>query len=153
MGELASAAPTSGGLYFWTYALSSPRWRNFLCWIVGCRFAKSDVWLPPLTLAQTPTQSATSLPSHPLISDAPCKSWLRSALEPTALSQPPPRKHCTPAITACLRRLLTWVLSGVYVAIVVGNILVCSFGTAVLARLQAVYIVLNVLFVFRSFAP
>ncbi|KAI5829402.1 amino acid transporter [Schizophyllum commune Tattone D] len=35
MGELASAAPTSGGLYFWTYSLSSPRWRTLLCWIVG----------------------------------------------------------------------------------------------------------------------
>ncbi|KAJ2927639.1 hypothetical protein H1R20_g9449, partial [Candolleomyces eurysporus] len=35
MAELASAAPTSGGLYFWTYSLSSPRWRNLLCWIVG----------------------------------------------------------------------------------------------------------------------
>ncbi|KAJ7079557.1 amino acid/polyamine transporter I [Mycena belliarum] len=35
MAELASAAPTSGGLYFWTWSLSSPRWRNVLCWIVG----------------------------------------------------------------------------------------------------------------------
>jgi hypothetical protein len=23
-------------LYFWTYSLSSPRWRNVLCWLVGC---------------------------------------------------------------------------------------------------------------------
>ena len=23
-------------LYFWTYSLSSPRWRNLLCWLVGC---------------------------------------------------------------------------------------------------------------------
>jgi len=35
MAELASAAPTSGGLYFWTHSLSSPRWRNVLCWVVG----------------------------------------------------------------------------------------------------------------------
>ncbi|PBK94366.1 amino acid transporter [Armillaria gallica] len=35
MAELASAAPTSGGLYYWTYKFSSPRWRNLLCWIVG----------------------------------------------------------------------------------------------------------------------
>ncbi|KAL7278617.1 hypothetical protein ACG7TL_007618 [Trametes sanguinea] len=35
MAELASAAPTSGGLYFWTHSLSSPRWRNLLAWIVG----------------------------------------------------------------------------------------------------------------------
>ncbi|KDQ60457.1 hypothetical protein JAAARDRAFT_32877 [Jaapia argillacea MUCL 33604] len=35
MAELGSAAPTSGGLYYWTYRFSSPRWRLFLCWIVG----------------------------------------------------------------------------------------------------------------------
>ncbi|KAG0692512.1 amino acid/polyamine transporter I [Suillus ampliporus] len=35
MAELASAAPTSGGLYYWTYSLASPRCRNFLSWLVG----------------------------------------------------------------------------------------------------------------------
>ncbi|KAG1744390.1 amino acid permease-domain-containing protein [Suillus lakei] len=35
MAELGSAAPTSGGLYFWTHSLSSPRCRNLLSWIVG----------------------------------------------------------------------------------------------------------------------
>ncbi|KAG1809738.1 hypothetical protein EV424DRAFT_1542928 [Suillus variegatus] len=35
LAELASAAPTSGGLYYWTYSLVSPRCRNFLSWIVG----------------------------------------------------------------------------------------------------------------------
>ncbi|KAG2139156.1 amino acid/polyamine transporter I [Suillus bovinus] len=35
MAELASAAPTSGGLYYWTYSLASPRCRNLLSWIVG----------------------------------------------------------------------------------------------------------------------
>ena len=54
MADLASAAPTSGGvcdypfhdgnlsiynhqLYFWTFSLSSPRWRNIICWLVGCK--------------------------------------------------------------------------------------------------------------------
>jgi amino acid transporter len=37
-GELASAMPTSGGLYFWTHRLSDPEYRNFLAWLVGCRF-------------------------------------------------------------------------------------------------------------------
>ena len=57
MAELSSAAPTSGGvrlsfdivgimllmsalffqLYFWTYSFSSPRCRNLLSWIVGCK--------------------------------------------------------------------------------------------------------------------
>ncbi|KAK7001694.1 APC amino acid permease [Favolaschia claudopus] len=35
MAELASAAPTSGGLYYWTYKYSSPRYGNFLSWMVG----------------------------------------------------------------------------------------------------------------------
>ncbi|KAJ7902205.1 amino acid permease-domain-containing protein [Mycena leptocephala] len=35
MAELGSAAPTSGGIYYWTYKYSSPRYRNILCWIVG----------------------------------------------------------------------------------------------------------------------
>ncbi|KAF8126982.1 hypothetical protein EV363DRAFT_1298371 [Boletus edulis] len=35
LGKLASSAPTSGGLYYLTYTLSSPRSRNVLCWIVG----------------------------------------------------------------------------------------------------------------------
>ncbi|KAK0211069.1 APC amino acid permease [Desarmillaria ectypa] len=35
MADLASAAPTSGGLYYWTFMFSSEKWRGFLCWIVG----------------------------------------------------------------------------------------------------------------------
>ncbi|KAJ3557761.1 hypothetical protein NM688_g1295 [Phlebia brevispora] len=35
LAELASAAPTAGGLYFWTFKYASPKWRRLLCWIVG----------------------------------------------------------------------------------------------------------------------
>jgi len=35
--------PTSGGLYFWTHRLSDPEYRNFLAWLVGCRFNCVDV--------------------------------------------------------------------------------------------------------------
>ncbi|KAJ6554278.1 amino acid permease-domain-containing protein [Mycena capillaripes] len=35
MAELGSSAPTSGGVYYWTYKLSSPRYRNLMCWMVG----------------------------------------------------------------------------------------------------------------------
>ncbi|KAI6130304.1 amino acid/polyamine transporter I [Pisolithus croceorrhizus] len=35
IAELASAAPTAGGVYFWTHSFASPRWRNLLCWVVG----------------------------------------------------------------------------------------------------------------------
>ncbi|THH19269.1 hypothetical protein EUX98_g8805 [Antrodiella citrinella] len=35
IAELGSAAPTAGGLYYWTYKYASPRTRNLLSWIVG----------------------------------------------------------------------------------------------------------------------
>ncbi|KAF8188576.1 APC amino acid permease [Mycena galopus ATCC 62051] len=34
VSELASAAPTAGGLYYWTHRYASPRCRNLLSWIV-----------------------------------------------------------------------------------------------------------------------
>ncbi|KAJ7686608.1 amino acid permease-domain-containing protein [Mycena olivaceomarginata] len=87
MAELASAAPTSGGgealffsLYFWTYSLSSPRWRNLLCWIVGY---------------------ANTIGSIAAVASI---DW--ACGDPT--------------------------------------VLVCCLGTAVLARLQTVYVILNV---------
>ncbi|SJL00752.1 related to UGA4-GABA permease-also involved in delta-aminolevulinate transport [Armillaria ostoyae] len=43
MGDLASAAPTSGGLYYWTFMFSSDKWRCFLCWIVGYSNTISNV--------------------------------------------------------------------------------------------------------------
>jgi len=36
VAELGSAAPTAGGLYYWTFKFSSPKWRCLLSWIVGC---------------------------------------------------------------------------------------------------------------------
>ncbi|KAJ7153219.1 amino acid/polyamine transporter I [Mycena filopes] len=35
MAELGSSAPTSGGLYYWTYKFAAPKYRNVLCWMVG----------------------------------------------------------------------------------------------------------------------
>ncbi|KAL4076209.1 amino acid/polyamine transporter I [Scleroderma citrinum] len=43
IAELASAAPTAGGVYFWTYSFASPRWRSLLCWIVG--YANTIAWI------------------------------------------------------------------------------------------------------------
>lgn len=37
LAELSSAAPTSGGLYYWTFKMTSERRRCFLSWIVGCK--------------------------------------------------------------------------------------------------------------------
>jgi amino acid transporter len=35
MGEICSAFPTSGGLYYWSYALSGPKWGPFASWMTG----------------------------------------------------------------------------------------------------------------------
>lgn len=35
MAELGSAAPTTGGLYYWTYMFSPRKWRCLLSWLVG----------------------------------------------------------------------------------------------------------------------
>ncbi|THV05118.1 amino acid transporter [Dendrothele bispora CBS 962.96] len=35
IAELGSSAPTSGGLYFWTHRFASPRYRNYLSWLIG----------------------------------------------------------------------------------------------------------------------
>ncbi|KAF9004593.1 amino acid/polyamine transporter I [Cyathus striatus] len=43
MAELASAAPTSGGLYYWTFIFSSRKWRRFLSWITGYSNTVSNV--------------------------------------------------------------------------------------------------------------
>ena len=35
MSELASAYPTSGGMYYWIYQLSGPIYGPALCWVTG----------------------------------------------------------------------------------------------------------------------
>ncbi|KAJ7777507.1 amino acid/polyamine transporter I [Mycena maculata] len=110
MAELASAAPTSGGLYFWTYSLSSPRWRNLLCWLVGY---------------------ANTIGSIAAIAsiDWGCAVQIMAAANISSEGN----FEATPAQ-----------LYGVYAAILFTHTLVCSLGTTVLARLQTVYVILNV---------
>ncbi|KAF7297454.1 GABA permease [Mycena indigotica] len=35
MAELGSAAPTAGGLYYWTFTFCSPKYRNLFSWLIG----------------------------------------------------------------------------------------------------------------------
>ncbi|KAJ6594170.1 amino acid/polyamine transporter I [Mycena capillaripes] len=35
MAELGSAAPTAGGLYYWTFTFSSPKYRKLMSWLIG----------------------------------------------------------------------------------------------------------------------
>jgi len=114
MAELASSAPTSGGLYFWTYSLATPRWRTLLCWLVG--YANTIGMIAGLASIDwgcaVQVMAAASIGSN-------------GTFEPTSAQ-----------------------LFGVYVAIIISHGFLCSLGTAVLARLQSVYIFLNVLLCF-----
>jgi len=111
MAELASAAPTSGGLYFWTYSFSSPRWRNLLCWIVGYANTIGMV----AGLASIDWGCAVQVMAAATIGSD-------GTFQPTSAQ-----------------------LFGVYAAIVVSHGFICCLGTAVLARLQSLYVTLNVL--------
>ncbi|KAF9556455.1 amino acid transporter [Agrocybe pediades] len=110
MAELASAAPTSGGLYFWTYSLSSPRWRNVLCWSVGYANTIGSI----ASVASIDWGCAVQVMAAASIGS-------NGAFEPTDAQ-----------------------LFGVYAGIVLTHAVICCLGTAVLARLQTVYVILNV---------
>lgn len=59
MAELGSAAPTSGGLYYWTFMFSSPRWRCLLAWIVGCQNLLFSILAPISYLSLLTSDSNT----------------------------------------------------------------------------------------------
>ncbi|KAF9507561.1 hypothetical protein BS47DRAFT_1303851 [Hydnum rufescens UP504] len=111
MAELASAAPTSGGLYFWTHSLSSPRYKNVLAWVVGY---------------------ANTLGS---ISGVASIDWGAAVQIMAAVTIGSPGQSFTPTNGQTF---------AVYVAVVFSHALLCSLGTTVLARLQNVYVVLNI---------
>ncbi|VDB94224.1 unnamed protein product [Peniophora sp. CBMAI 1063] len=109
MAELASAAPTSGGLYFWTHSLSSPRWRNLLAWIVGYSNTVGSI------------AAVASI------------DW-GAAVQVMAAANIGSGYEATNGVTFA-----------VYAAIILSHAVVCCLGTQLLARLQSLYVVLNVL--------
>ncbi|TFL06889.1 amino acid/polyamine transporter I [Pterulicium gracile] len=111
MAELASAAPTSGGLYFWTFSLSSPRYRNVLCWIVGYANTIGSI----AAVASIDWGAASQIAAAASIGSD-------GAFEATNAQ-----------------------LFGIYVAIVISHAIICGLATPVLAKLQTLFIGLNVL--------
>ncbi|OSX57964.1 hypothetical protein POSPLADRAFT_1076097 [Postia placenta MAD-698-R-SB12] len=111
MAELASAAPTSGGLYFWTHSLSSPRWRNLLAWIVGYANTIGSI----ASIASIDWGCAVQIMAAASIGSN--ESFSATSGQTFA----------------------------VYTAIVLSHAIICCLGTKVLARLQTLYVVLNVL--------
>jgi len=111
MAELASAAPTSGGLYFWTFSLSSPRWRNLLCWIVGYSNTIGSV----ASVASIDWGCAVQIMAAANIGS-------NGSFEAT-----------------------NGQLFATYALIIITHTIICCLGTAILARLQTVYVALNVI--------
>ncbi|KIJ63944.1 hypothetical protein HYDPIDRAFT_91196 [Hydnomerulius pinastri MD-312] len=114
LGELASSAPTSGGLYYLTYTLSSPGSRNILCWIVGYASTIGTIC------------GIASI-------DWGCTIQIAAAIN----------------IGSDLQFVATDIqLYGIYAALVISQAIICSLGTRVLARLQTLYVICNVLLCF-----
>ncbi|KAJ7849614.1 APC amino acid permease [Mycena leptocephala] len=113
MAELGSSAPTSGGLYYWTYAYSTPRWRRLLSWIVGY------------------TNTICGITGV-------CSVDWGCALQITSAASIGSNFTFVPTIGHNF---------GVFCAVVVSQAVVCSLASKVIARLQNLYITLNLVLV------
>ncbi|TDL24693.1 amino acid transporter [Rickenella mellea] len=111
MAELGSAAPTSGGLYYWTHSFSSPNARNLLSWIVGY-------------------SNTIGIIAGVASVDWGCAVQIMAAVSIGS--------NMTFAPT-------TAQIFGVYAALLLCHSLIASLATRALARLQNLYIVLNIL--------
>ncbi|KAJ6484033.1 amino acid/polyamine transporter I [Mycena sanguinolenta] len=110
MAELGSAAPTSGGLYYWTYKYSSPRFRNLLSWMVGYINTISYI---------------TGVAGI----DWSCATLIMAAASIGSDGSFVPTIHQT---------------FGVYCGVVVAHGFIASCATKVIARLQYIFIAINV---------
>ncbi|KAH0579728.1 hypothetical protein H2248_002567 [Termitomyces sp. 'cryptogamus'] len=111
LAELGSAAPTSGGLYFWTYSLSSPKWKGLLCWVVGYAYAVGSI----SAFSSIDWGCAVQIMAAATIGSG-------GTFQPTSAQT-----------------------YAVFTMVIFAHIGICSLGTAILARLQRVYVVLNLL--------
>ncbi|KZT08870.1 APC amino acid permease [Laetiporus sulphureus 93-53] len=111
LAELGSAAPTSGGLYYWSFKFASPRWRRLLSWIVGY-------------------SNTIGLIAGVASVDWGCAVQLMAAV---SIGHNQEFSATTGETYA------------VFVLILLLHAMISSLATAVVARLQTVYVVLNVL--------
>ncbi|KAH9896732.1 APC amino acid permease [Cubamyces lactineus] len=111
LAELGSAAPTSGGLYYWTWHYSSLRWRKLLSWLVGY-------------------SNSMGLISGVASVDWGCAVQLMAAVSIGTNQRFVPTTAQTFAV---------------YTAILVCQAMMTSLATSVVARLQGVFVVLNIL--------
>ncbi|RPD65332.1 APC amino acid permease [Lentinus tigrinus ALCF2SS1-7] len=110
LAELGSAAPTSGGLYYWTWTFATPRWRKVLSWLVG--YSNSIGLIAGLASI-----------------DWGCAVQLMAAVSIGTNEKFVPTTGQTYAV---------------YVALLLSHGMVASLATSIIARLQSVYIALNI---------
>ncbi|KAH9918712.1 APC amino acid permease [Epithele typhae] len=111
LAELGSAAPTSGGLYYWTWMYATPRWRKVLSWLVGY------------------------MNSVGLIAGLASIDW-GCAVQLLAAVSIGSDETFVPTVAQTY---------GVYAALLICHAVVASLATSIIARLQGVYIALNLL--------
>ncbi|KAJ8494727.1 hypothetical protein ONZ45_g13133 [Pleurotus djamor] len=109
VAEMSSSAPTSGGLYYWTFKYSPRKSRRLLAWIVGYTN----------TIAYVSGVAGV---------DWSCTVQIMAAVTMGSNFQ------FTPSV---------YQLYGVYIALLITHGLVASLATRVIARLQIVYVVVN----------
>ncbi|CUA75899.1 putative amino-acid permease PB24D3,02c [Schizosaccharomyces pombe 972h-] [Rhizoctonia solani] len=109
MAELASAAPTSGGLYFWTWTFSSPKYKKILAWLVGYANTIGTI----AGIASIDWGCAVQVMAAAAIGSG--GKFIATTGQ-------------------------TYV---VYLAILLTHAIVCSLATSLLARLQTIYVILN----------
>ncbi|KAI0777533.1 APC amino acid permease [Trametes elegans] len=111
LAELGSAAPTSGGLYYWTWMFATPRWRKVLSWVVGYSNSMG------------------------LIAGLASIEW-GCAVQLMAAVSIGKNESFTPT---------TGQTFAVYAALLVCHGFVSSLATSVVARLQGIFVALNLL--------
>ncbi|EIW55875.1 APC amino acid permease [Trametes versicolor FP-101664 SS1] len=114
LAELGSSAPTSGGLYYWTWCFATPKWRKVLSWVVG--YSNSMGLIAGLASI-----------------DWGCAVQLMAAVSIGTNESFIPTTGQTFAV---------------YVALLICHGVVASLATSVIARLQGIYVVLNILLCF-----
>ncbi|KAF9074068.1 amino acid/polyamine transporter I [Rhodocollybia butyracea] len=110
VAELGSAAPTSGGVYYWTFKFSSPKYRNYLSWLLG--YVDTMAYIAALTSV----------------------NW-GCAVQVTAAASIGTNQTFTAN---------AFQIYGVFAAIMVSQTVLCSCATKIIARLQIVYILVNI---------
>ncbi|KIK65794.1 hypothetical protein GYMLUDRAFT_38280 [Collybiopsis luxurians FD-317 M1] len=110
IAELGSSAPTSGGIYYWTFKFSSIKYRNYLSWLLG--YMDTISYIAGLTGINwgcaVQVMAAASIGSN--------ESFEANVYQ----------------------------TYGVFAAIAVTQAVVCSFATKAIARMQLVYILVNI---------